>query len=171
MKKSEKILRKKLPNLTIYNYHSEAHDTVAPIQPHDSNINMFRNKEDGVELLGEGTSFKNYENYNFQLNFDKVTDIRIEKIMYENGNIISKISLEEKELDWLSNYCYREVFFDETNTLKKEITMVFINQKIEEDLMYSEIYEGKRELVILNFDFDNVSLNMDYQKSNRKLKY
>ena len=49
--------------------------------------------------------------------------------------------------------------------------MVFINQKIEEDLIYSEIYEGKRELVILNFDFENVSLNMSYRENNRKLKY
>jgi len=170
-KKSEKILRKKLPNLAIYNYQSEAHDTVAPIQPHDSKINMIRNKEDIVEVLGEGSSFKNYENYNFQLTFDKVANIKMEKITYENGNFLSKISLEEKELDWLSNYFYREVFFDETNTLKKEITMVFINQKIEEDLIYSEIYEGKRELVILNFDFENVSLNMSYRENNRKLKY
>lgn len=171
LKKSEKILRKKLPSLGIYDYKSSVIETIAPIQPHDSQINIIKNNGNDIEISGNGVSFKNYEHYDFKLNFNNTNNIRMEKITYEKGELISMVPLTEQDLDLLSSYFYRNVFFDETNTLKKEITMIFINRNDEEELTYSEAYEGRRELLIINFDFNNVSLTMSYQENIKKLKY
>lgn len=159
LKKSDKLLKKKLPTLSLYNYHSEANNNFAPIQPHDSEINSIKNKNNNIEISGFGNSFKNYEIYDFSLKFENTDNAKIEKYIYENGSVISTTVLKEIDDRDLKDFIYRDIFFEETNTLKNEVTLIFIKNENDED--ESDDFYEKREIFYINFDFEKVLLKME----------
>lgn len=139
------------------------------IQPHDSRIKSISLKENIINFKGSGNSYMNYADYNFEINFNGLDNLLILESNYSNfqKDAVKSLSLKELNLK-ISNLNFREVFLNQSATLKEEINFVFIDYKDE------NIDEEKRKIIVVKFEYDSLHLNCEpvevKTKISKKLK-
>lgn len=173
-----KQLIEKNKELFIYDYRSPLIDFNNPnwkkspvlldnpaIQPHDSKINSIDITPTQFKITGSGHSYMNYQNYNFDLMFSDLNNFSIKESKYSHFKKDSSSSLSIEEFNSkLSLLSFREVFLEE-NKLNSSINFIFI------DYSNENINEEKRDIIVINFDFESVKVNCDLkQVKNKKLK-
>lgn len=134
------------------------------IQPHDSRIQSINLKENVLNVKGSGNSYMNYENYHFEINFHGLDNLLVLESHYSNfkKDTVKNISLEDLNLK-LSGLSFREVFLDQSATLKPEINLVFVDYN-EED-----IDKEKRNIIVITFEYDSVNVNCEHIVNTKKI--
>lgn len=173
-----KKLIEKNKELFIYDYRSPLIDFNNPnwkkspvlidnpaIQPHDSKINSIDITPIQFQITGSGHSYMNYQNYDFDLIFYDLNNFSIKESKYSHFKKDSSSSLSIEDFNSkLSSLSFREVFL-EKNKLNSSINFIFIDHSNE------NIDEEKRNIIVINFNFESVKVNCDLkQVKNKKLK-
>lgn len=133
------------------------------IQPHDSKIQSLDLKENVLNVKGTGHSYMNYENYNFEINFNGLDNLLILESSYSNlkKDAVKDITLEELNSK-LSTLSFREVFLDQSATLKHEINLIFVDHSSE------DIEQETRNIIVIKFEYDSVDITCDHLKVQKK---
>ncbi len=161
MNEHAKIIKNQ-PELFLYDYRQPIEDNKnilnPAIQAHDSQLKEIIFNEHQLTLSGQGTSYMNYKDYQFEMNFNQPKNIKIIQSAYDYFE-----KKEEKELS-LNDFSEKmnHLFFRESFLCDKGINFIFI------DYVNENIEKEKRNILVLSFEYEKCFINCNAKIKNQK---
>lgn len=167
------------PSLFIYNFRTPSIDFTKPnwrkeaakivldnpaIQPHDSSLNKLELVENSILISGDGNSYMNYQEYDFKLQFNDISELSVTESFYSkmNKERVEQISFEDLVND-LDNLFFRDIFIEGNFGEKPTINYLFIKDDISNQ-------DEERSIIKLSFAYDCVNTTCELKSKKPKLK-
>ena len=114
----------------------------------DPAIQTVRFNDNSFIIKGNGKSYMNYIDYNFEIHFSNTTNFVISNSQYSNNQKSTETLNIDDFNKKLSKLYFKEVFLDRSATLSNEICFVFMNY---------EDFEN-RTIILIQFEYHDLNI-------------